>query len=444
MRFDDIDDDSELEGRFSRGKVKDVLTPSNSILSNPSQAIDLVGRIIGQAQRSDDGEQTITVWDLRKHWLNYLRSLEEIEIPGHIDFYRTAMQLCDKMADRSLVSLLHGKTILGIGGQFSAGKSAFINAVVGLNGLLPEEQSPTTSIPTFVTKGAKTEYLLTSMKGRVTREISATELNALSHAFYERYKISFSAFVDSCIISSPDFRISPDIVLLDTPGYSKPDDLERTFTLSDRERALEQLKRADRLIWLIQQENGTIPAEDLKFINDVNPSQPILIIITHADQVGDTNMAEIIKNVTEMAVGIPGGVYGVTGYSSPLAKEYKNGHLIEDFLKDVTRTDNRKGDIVHQFDLLEQQILNAAVGVEAELKGRVRELKKYIANTTEVLAMRSLSILMVQSIKRLKLVRMAIKQQNDGSTERKTLVQKILAGGRTKNEDTSGQLYQSF
>lgn len=430
MRFDDIDDDSELEGRFSRGKVEDVLKPSNSILANPSQAIDLVGRVIGQSRQFEPGDQTITVWDLRKHWLNYLRSLEGIEIPGHIDFYRTAMQLCDKMADRSLVSLLHGKTILGIGGQFSAGKSAFINAVVGLNGLLPEEQSPTTSIPTFVTKGAKTEYLLTSMKGRVAREISATELNALSHAFYERYKISFSAFVDSCIISSPDFQISSKIVLLDTPGYSKPDDLERTFTLSDRERALEQLKRADRLIWLIQQENGTISAEDLKFINDVNPSQPILIVVTHADQVGDANMAEIIKNVTEMAVGIPGGVYGVTGYSSPLAKEYKNGHLIADFLKDVTKTDNRKGDIVHQFDLLEQQILNAAVGVKAELASRVSELKKYIANTTEVLAMRSLSILMEQATKRLKLVRMAIKQQSDGSAERKSLVQKILAGDK--------------
>ena len=81
MRFDDIDDDGELEGRFSRGKVKDVLKPSNPILANPSQAIELVGRVIGQTRQSDDGEQTVTAWDLRKHWLKYLRSLEEIEIP---------------------------------------------------------------------------------------------------------------------------------------------------------------------------------------------------------------------------------------------------------------------------------------------------------------------------------------------------------------------------
>ena len=430
MRFDDIDDDNELEGRFSRGNAKDVLAPSNPILANPSLAIELVGRVIGQTRQSNDGDQAITVRDLRKLWLKYLRSIEEIEIPEHINFHRTAMQLCDKMADRSLVSLLHGKTILGIGGQFSAGKSAFINAVVGLNGLLPEEQSPTTSIPTFVTKGSKTEYLLTSMNGRVTREISATELNALSHAFYERYRISFSAFVDSCIISSPDFQISSKIVLLDTPGYSKPDDLERTFTLSDRERALEQLKRADRLIWLIQHENGNISAEDLKFINDVNPSQPILIVVTHADQVGDANMEEIIDKVKEMAIGIPGGLYGVAGYSSPHAKEYKDGHLIADFLEDVAKTDNRKGDIVHQFDLLERQIRDAAVGVEAELANRVRELQKYIANTTEVWAMRSLSILMEQATKRLRLVRSAIKRQSEGAAERALAVQKILAEDR--------------
>lgn len=427
MKFDDIDDDDESAGRFSRRPVTGLPKPSNSILVDPIQAIRLVGRVVGTMGQRDGSDKTTTVWDLRKNWLSYLKNLEPIEIPGHIEFYRRAMQLCDKMANRSLVSLLRGKTILGIGGQFSAGKSAFINAVVGLKGLLPEEQSPTTSIPTFVTKGEKTEYLLTSMKGRITREISATELNALSHAFYERYKISFSAFVDSCIISSPDFQMSSKIVLMDTPGYSKPDDLERTFTLSDRERALEQLKRADRLIWLIQQENGSISAEDLQFINDVNPSQPILIVITHADQVGDTNMQRIINDVKEMTAGIPGGVYGVTGYSSPYAAEYKGRHVIADFLRDVSKGDNRKGDVVYQFDLLEKQIVDAADKVKTELGNRVRELKKYINQTTEVLAMRSLAILMKQTAARLKQVQAIITKQRKDVYERNSLVQKILA-----------------
>lgn len=429
MRFDDIEEESE--SRFSKKKLRGVDDiPENPILTDPLRAMDLVGRVVGQAYAPKDGTPRTgaEVRDLRISWLRFLRSLEPLELPGQLGYYRRAMTFCDRMNDRAFASVIRGKTILGVGGQFSAGKSAFINAVMGLGRLLPENQSPTTSIPTYVTCGEKTEYVLTSMGGRVCHSISAEELNALSHTFHDKYKIGFSAFIDSCIISSPDFAVSPKIVLLDTPGYSKPDDLERTFTLSDRERALEQLKKADRLIWLIQQENGTISAEDLKFLDDINPDQPVLIVITHADQKGKTEMDGIIESVKSMTSSLPGGVYGVTGYSSPLASEYDGGHLIKDFLNDVARTDNRKNDIVYQFEILEVEISKALMLLDSDLAERVRELKRHIASTTEILAIRSLSLLLRQSMTKQKLVRMAIKNLPDERGKRQALVNGILCG----------------
>ena len=428
MKFDDLEEEGEAVGWMSDRSACNQCEPSNAILADPLQAIQLVGRVVGQSGKKGRVVDGASVRELRKNWLAYLRNLEPIKIPDHIDFVRRAMALCDKMADRSLVSLLQGKTILGIGGQFSAGKSAFVNAVVGLKNLLPVEQNPTTSIPTFVTKGKQPQYLLTAMKGKVSQEISPVELEALSHAFYEKYKISFSAFVDSCIISSPDFKISPKIVLLDTPGFSKPDDLARTFTLSDRERALEQLKRADRLIWLIHQENGGIRAEDLEFIKDINPTQRILIVVTHADVVSESNMDAIIEKIKEMTVTLPGGVYGVTAYSAPLAREYRGKHVIADFLKDVASTDDRRGDIVHQFAQLEKQIAEKVEAVGAEMDVRIRELKKYIAKTTEIFAMQSLAILMEHAVTRQKRVRQALKAREVVEMERRALLKQILEG----------------
>ena len=425
-----IVDDNE-EDIFGSEAATQITIPVNEYLEDPLKAVGLLSRVVGQirdrsSKTSVGKRHSPPFYDLRRAWLDFLRCLEPIELKGHLDFYRRAMSCCDRIKDQTLASVIGGKIVLGVGGRFSAGKSAFINSVVGLGSLLPEKGRPTTSIPTYITKSKVKRYVLTSMNGRIRHEINAAELQALSHEFDDRYHIGFSSFIDSCVISTPDFKISPRIVLLDTPGYSKPEDAERGYSLSDKEMALKLLRRADRLIWLIQQDNGTISEDDLRFLDDVEHELPVLIVVTHADQIGKTSMRKIIGSVAEMTKGLRGGVFGITGYSSPDGREFDGGHLIRDFLKDVASCKTSKNDVTGQLVALEDDIENALLLVEKDLRSRVADLKKHIAGTKKVNAMRSLAMLMAMSTAKRKNVKAVLASLQEGRELRAGFVRDIV------------------
>jgi GTPase Era involved in 16S rRNA processing len=427
---DDVEEDVFGESALSKIKV-----PINEYLDDPLKAIDLLTRVIGSVRKTYDTPKKtsfIPVKELRKEWLRQLKQIKPIELVGHLDFYRRAMLCCDRINDKALASVISGKTVLGVGGRFSAGKSSFINSVVGLGTLLPENGRPTTSIPTYITKGREKRYTLTSMGGRIRQEIDADELQVLSHEFDDRYHIGFSTFIDSCVISTPDFGISPKIVLLDTPGYSKPEDAEHGYSLSDKEMALKLLRRADRLVWLVQQENGTITADDLQFLDDIGHDRPVLIVVTHADQIGKTSMRAIIESIADMTKGLSCVVFGITGYSSPDGCEFDGGHLIKDFLKDVAETGESKNDVVGQLENLENDIEESLRNTEEMLKKRVAELKKYIAGTKKVDAMHSLAMLMATSRNKLNSVRTVLKEIAENRSRRSKLIKGITGRGYAK------------
>ncbi len=50
---------------------------------------------------------------------------------------------------------LFQKSMVAVGGGFSAGKSTFLNQLLGLKLKLPEDINPTTAIPTYCLKGYK-------------------------------------------------------------------------------------------------------------------------------------------------------------------------------------------------------------------------------------------------------------------------------------------------
>lgn len=422
-------DESE-DDAFGGATASEV--PVNAYLEDPLQALDLLARVVGQVRQAGAPASCQVgqpVAELRKAWEALFSKLSIVELPGQMGFRRRAMACCDRIRDRTLAATVGGKVVLGVGGRFSSGKSAFINSVVGLGALLPEDGRPTTSIPTYVTKGPERRYWLTAQHGHVSREIDATVLEVLSHDFDVRYHIGFSPFIDSCVITTPDFAISPRIVLLDTPGYSNAEDADRTFSLTDKEMSLKLLRMSDRLIWVIQQENGTISEEDLRFLGDVGHDRPVLIVVTHADQVGVSSMREVVGHIAEMTKGLECGVFGITGYSSPDGREFDGGHLIRDFLADVVSEGTGKNDVVRQFEILENEILAALDEMERDLRVRTAELRRYIAGTKKVNAMHSLAMLMSSSSVRLKNVRSLLKTWPDECERRRNLV-RTLAGGK--------------
>ncbi|MCO8069824.1 dynamin family protein [Acinetobacter lwoffii] len=171
------------------------------------------------------------------------------------------------------------KNIVGIGGAFSAGKSSFLNTLLGRKKLVVQVD-PTTSVPTYLILGDQDKSTAINI---FNREIHLKEEDFLSftHEEYEQFGSEVSGLLKSLVIQDTSFKWG-DLALLDTPGYSNTNaafNSERT----DTKVAFSQLNTAHFIIWVVSAANGTISDEDLNFLGELNPSIPKLIVLSRAD-----------------------------------------------------------------------------------------------------------------------------------------------------------------
>ncbi|BFL69487.1 hypothetical protein SKB0120_05490 [Moraxella osloensis] len=187
---------------------------------------------------------------------------------------------------------LSQKVIVGIGGKFSAGKSTIINAILGKKQLVTEID-PTTSLPTYLLYGNTASVTALNLFNKKVA-LSMDEFQSLTHEEKSKYGSQIGSLLSSAFISDPDFRWQ-NIALMDTPGYTKPEEhshSERT----DENVARSQLNASQFIIWLVSAEDGTIKEDDLNFLASLNSDIPRLILVNKADK----KMPEDIINIVAL------------------------------------------------------------------------------------------------------------------------------------------------
>ena len=128
---------------------------------------------------------------------NFLSVFKEIQLTNEAQLQIKLSLLSDKLIEQKKYKALKGKSIVGIGGKFSAGKSKFINSILNAEeGILPEDQNPTTSIPTYLMYG-EDEQILAYTNENLNISLDKEALQALTHKFFEKYKLGFSSFINS-------------------------------------------------------------------------------------------------------------------------------------------------------------------------------------------------------------------------------------------------------
>ena len=357
----------------------------NEYLEDPNRGIELISKLLSYDKKYNTKRRTIKKLDYlldRK----LLETSGKINLSNELELYEKLINLSDKLYEQNKMQLLKDRSVIGIGGKFSAGKSKFINALLNSD-ILPEDQTPTTSIATYIVRESNEDVRAYTCNDQdIPLDMQAAQ--ALTHAFYKKYGLGFSQFINNLVVNVPAFPYS-NVALLDTPGYSKSNSgMKRS--VSDAEKAYTQLKTVDFLIWLVDIENGVIQQPDIEFIRSLKTKNPVLIVFNKADKKTDSaieNILQASKNVLENT-GIK--IYAVIAYSALEAKEYCGTNKLTSFMVSADQATNRNEDI-------EKKINDIIYTISSEL---ISEKKKMIERRNKIgnIIFRSEDVMEIQTL----------------------------------------------
>ena len=355
----------------------------NQYIIDPSSGLNLICEILPKNMQKKTGKIDNM---LDKQLVRTISYIEDANI-DLLGLEKRLQKLSDQIVEYKKIKLLTNKTVVGVGGRFSAGKSAFINSLLNNSGdeiVLPENQNPTTSIPTYILSGEENKIQAYLKDDRILL-LKAEASAALTHEFYEKYKIGFSRFIRNLVVYRNDFpeNFSEKIVLLDTPGYNKSD-IDATDALSDEYLSSKQLKAIDRLIWLVDIDNGTIQDKDLQFINKLVTDKPILFIFNKADLKTDEEIKKVLSTSKKIIADNHINAFGITAYSSRDKKEYFKKDIISCFFDQAVGDAGRKKGVQEELEEIKKIIEKMLIDKYEKMIIERNKLGSLILHTNDI------------------------------------------------------------
>lgn len=363
---------------------------SNKYLANEEVALQFIGNVLSYQENGGASKSFVDNFQALLED-RFLEIFSKVEMPDKAKLQRELEILSDKLVEQRKYKVLEQNVVIGLGGRFSAGKSKFINSLLKAEEeLLPEGLNPTTSIPTYIVGGPQEEIAAYTNNNKVSLDKEA--LQALTHAFYKTYKIGFSSFIHSLVITEPDMPYKG-LAFLDTPGYNKADnsgDEQLQKGDSDKLKAFKQLQKVDYLIWMVDIENGVISEHDIEFIQQLQIDIPILIVANKADKKPESEIPGIVAKIKESAEEANLNIWGVTAYSSRDHKEWGSNRLIKQFLLEASQEEREASPLLEQIDKMIGQVEYNLRAQKREKVGRSEHIGQVLLNATAIFETRAL------------------------------------------------------
>lgn len=227
--------------------------------------------------------------DLKQYFNNNLGLLKKGNVLAHDQIGLDFIHEMENFYKFCMLPEIADKVIVGVGGAFSAGKSSFLNGILGRK-VLSVAIDPTTSIPTYLIHGEQ-QKIAAVLKNSQQLDLSLEQFKNLTHhAEQELHELAVN--IDLILLTQPEQRW-PNLAFLDTPGYSNHEDIEQG--LCDAHIAKVQLNDVQCLIWLVSADQGVISQSDIDFLKTIRSDIPKLIVMSRADKKSPEDLTEIKK-----------------------------------------------------------------------------------------------------------------------------------------------------
>ncbi|WP_187946386.1 dynamin-like GTPase family protein [Helicobacter pylori] len=303
---------------------------------------DLIARILNAKTNNEGLEEYQSILD--NEFLEFasgVDSLKEKEI--------ALLMLQEIKKELQLVASypsLFQKTIVAVGGGFSAGKSTFLNNLLGLKLKLPEHIDPTTAIPTYCLKGKKEVLMGFSQNGGM---VELPNL-AFDHQFLKSLGFNLKEIMPFMLLSTP--RVPFEFLcFIDTPGYNPAN---QGYTGGDKEASKESLKHAKHILWLISCECGELHKDDLEYLQELyEEGKQVFIVLSRADRRTKSQLEVVAKQIKETLenngiefLGI--GTYSATRYQEikEFSEKSKVFDSLEKFLIKLNQRSEKQNEIL--------------------------------------------------------------------------------------------------
>ncbi|GAA8410886.1 hypothetical protein HpNP44_11810 [Helicobacter pylori] len=266
---------------------------------------------------------------------------------------------------------LFQKTMVAVGGGFSAGKSTFLNNLLGLKLKLPEDTLPTTAIPTYCFKGKK-EVLM-----GFSQNAGMVELPYLTfdYNFLNSFGFNLKEIMPLILLSAPSVPFEH-LCFIDTPGYNPSN---QGYTGGDEQASKEYLKHAKHILWLISCERGGIEGDDLKYLQELYEEygKQVFIVVSRADRRTKKQLEEVAIQIKETledrGIEFSGiGAYSATRYQE--IKEFSEKSRVFDSLEGFLRSLDKKGE---KHNEILSVLYNVRLAYEKAIEQDANRFKRY-------------------------------------------------------------------
>ncbi len=273
---------------------------------------DLIARILNAKMRNEGLEEYQSVLD--NEFLEFasgVDSLKEKEIA-----LLTLQEIKKELQLVASYPSLFQKSMVAVGGGFSAGKSTFLNNLLDLKLKLPEDINPTTAIPVYCLKGKKEVLMGHSQNGGMVELPHLT----FDHQFLESLGFNLKEIMPFMLLSAPSVPFEF-LCFIDTPGFNPAN---QGYTGGDKEASKESLKHAKHILWLVSCERGGIESDDLDFLQELyEEGKQVFIVLSRADRRTKSQLEEVAKQIKETLENNGIEFLGIGAYSSTRYQEIK-------------------------------------------------------------------------------------------------------------------------
>ncbi|AFX91319.1 ATPase [Helicobacter pylori Aklavik117] len=243
---------------------------------------------------------------------------------------------------------LFQKSMVAVGGGFSAGKSSFLNHLLGLSLKLPKNRDPATAIPTYCLKGEREVLMGFSQNGGMVELPHLT----FDHKFLKSLGFNLKEIMPFMLLSAPSVPFEF-LCFIDTPGFNSSD---QGYTDGDRQASKESLKHAKHILWLISCERGGIEKSDLDYLQELyEEGKQVFIMLSLADLRTKRQLEEIAVQIKETLEDNGIEFLGIGAYSSKKEryqeiKEFSEKSPVfdslEKFLKKLNKRSEKQNEIL--------------------------------------------------------------------------------------------------